>query len=493
MQKSNLFWYCCLLFICALYVFLRVPLIDIPFRHDERYFSWPYLSAFPFFDSGERFYDTWADTWREELALHPPLLYLFYFIWIPIFGNSEISLHVPAFLAGLATVFLLASLLIKIFDHQVALIASAICAASLSGVYYSTQAIYPIFESLICVLLFYAHAQYLSNRPRNSSFLFLMWSACIAWLTFYHAVIFFFIIAISLLIHNDRTKKELWACGVLGFMAVVVGYIWWTSSQTNIINDQIWQNVNFAKVVEWYSRIPFLTSPEIDIAPPSPLAECLLALLCIGVLSLVWTPRKKYSRKVVHFSLCAFLLLPGIVHWIACFFLYSLGHPRNFAYLLPIYCSLVAVGICVIPRFNSLRWIVGVGVAGLCAQHAIAYSSGRFDIWYFRRCIMEVAAQSTADRIVITGGVQSGYWITYYSDQYAMDADRFILGVPCQSLCDSSHEQTYEILSVGPISCPDRASKDSIIETKSRTFSNMPFSFIHPRSYTIYSYLVKCS
>ena len=72
--------------------------------------------------------------------LHPPAYSLFMSLWIRLFGDSEISVRLPALLFGTSSIFLVYRLASLTTDKKTALMASFLMALSPVHIWYSQEA-----------------------------------------------------------------------------------------------------------------------------------------------------------------------------------------------------------------------------------------------------------------------------------------------------------------------------------------------------------------
>lgn len=153
------------------YLALTFPLMGNALWHDEIYNTSLYLNTFPDLrpSSGENALQVsgWAAEWRWQIALHPPALSIFYYVWIRLFGDSEFSMHVPVLLAGLLGVILLYLLGCIVFDSDIGFVAALAMIFSSSYLMYSVQAVHAIFEMLIFLASALAFAHFVIKKNKK--------------------------------------------------------------------------------------------------------------------------------------------------------------------------------------------------------------------------------------------------------------------------------------------------------------------------------------
>jgi len=159
--------------ILLLYLLIRLPLLDKPLQHDEVYNTFVYLHAAPFSQTAatslslEQPLFNWKTDGIRQIAMHPPFLSAFYYCWIRIFGDGEISLHLPVIILGLAGLVLLYFLGSIIFGSAVGFFAALATSFSIAHIEYSTQAIHAIFEVFILLFSLFLLYKYISTKEKK--------------------------------------------------------------------------------------------------------------------------------------------------------------------------------------------------------------------------------------------------------------------------------------------------------------------------------------
>jgi hypothetical protein len=205
------------------YLILRLPIADKALGVDEIRNTFMYLDTAPLaklsadkeiprdytptdYSCYSHKYDySWGKSWKEQLVIHPPLISAFYYSWIRIFGDSEISLHTPAIIAGLAGIILLYFLGSLVFGNGIGFLAAIAMEFSASHIMYSVQAVHAIFEIpifLASIIVFY---KLIITRDKKLFYLLLTLNV-LGILTFYHYFFYLIIQTIVLWFLRDGLR-----------------------------------------------------------------------------------------------------------------------------------------------------------------------------------------------------------------------------------------------------------------------------------------------
>lgn len=125
-------------------VVIRLLLLTSVSYHDDIYMSWLYLHDSPLSPGSTGF--SWGHDWQRQLTIHPQALLGVYWVWIRVFGDSELSLHILPFLAWFNGTIVWNSIFARFlnsFERGIALLFLCLSPAS---IIYSVQAIYVPFE-----------------------------------------------------------------------------------------------------------------------------------------------------------------------------------------------------------------------------------------------------------------------------------------------------------------------------------------------------------
>ncbi len=168
----------------------------------------------------------WGKAWRGQTALHPPGVTILYYCWIRVFGDSELSIHIPAFIAGLLSVIAMYLLARLIIGPQAALFASLALVLSPAHIGYSTQAVHAIFELSIFLFSLLFFAKFILTR-KSKYFILLNIANILGVMTFYHYQFFLFFQLLTFLALKIKKKIAvsaayffLWTAVMILFLAI---------------------------------------------------------------------------------------------------------------------------------------------------------------------------------------------------------------------------------------------------------------------------------
>lgn len=218
-----------LVIIILLYLILIIPLINNALWHDEIYNTSLYLHSFPAIGlhakqslSPEL---SWQTDWQRLIAVHPPSMSLFYYVWIRIFGDSETSLHIPLAIGGLLGVIVLYFLGATVFDNDVGFIATLATTFSSSYIIYSVQAVQAVIEMLIFVASLLCLAQFIITK--NARFFKFLLILNVLGIFIFYCYIFYLVIQIILLLFfkKDLRIKPLYFVTISLFLVFFIIFV----------------------------------------------------------------------------------------------------------------------------------------------------------------------------------------------------------------------------------------------------------------------------
>lgn len=208
--------------------------------------------------------------------VHPPLWYLVEWLFVHLFGSSEIVLRLPALLFGIGTVLMLYRLALALqLGEAVALIAALIVALLPAPVYYSAEA---RAYSLLSYMALYALVALVAGKPRP-------FVVCVALLPITHNLGYVYAMVFGLLA-LWRYRRE-WLRPLA--LTTLPGLIWLPSllAQSRDVADGFWLgNLTLAGVLD-----PLLTmTVGRKIAEWSVLPVYVIVIVMI-LMSLWWCRR----------------------------------------------------------------------------------------------------------------------------------------------------------------------------------------------------------
>lgn len=241
------------------YLVLTIPLMNNAFWHDEIYNTSLYLNAFPNFGFNDSKCTLqgpdWLTGWQRQLAVHPPLISIIYYGWINLFGDSEISLHIPVALAGLLGIILLYLLGCLLFDEDVAFMAALALTFSSSHIIYSVQAVHASFEMLIVLASILAFAKFVITKKRKL-FVVLLALNVLGFCIFYYYFFYFIIQTIVLWIFRRDLKIKLLYFFIASLLAVFfVGFVT-ANYNKKLYAYTHWPKNNFSRIIKNIIYLP---------------------------------------------------------------------------------------------------------------------------------------------------------------------------------------------------------------------------------------------
>jgi mannosyltransferase len=152
--------------------------------------------------------------------LHPPVFNLLMFVWIRIFGDSEIAVRLLPLICGLATVVLTARLAIDYGWRSAAPVAALLMAISPAHIWYSQESrAYSFLMLLVVASVVVFHR----IRETHATRWYVAYAALAAAMVFTQYFAAVYVAAIMLLALPDpRARARLWSIGVTIALAVVV-------------------------------------------------------------------------------------------------------------------------------------------------------------------------------------------------------------------------------------------------------------------------------
>ncbi len=157
--KEN--WLLCLILLLGI-AFRLIPLNQYQFSHDE-------LSGL-----SRTVYDTFRDELKfgVEADTHPALVQVFLWLWVKLFGYSEIAIKLPFLVCGVLSIWYIYKLGKDFFDDKVALVAAVILSFSFIFLVYSSYARMYSTGVLFSVLFLYNVFHILfSKQPQKQHYL----------------------------------------------------------------------------------------------------------------------------------------------------------------------------------------------------------------------------------------------------------------------------------------------------------------------------------
>jgi hypothetical protein len=399
-----------LLAILLLYLTIRIPLLNKPLQHDEIYFTSTYLSALPSSQkqpdnntgSNEEF--GWNNDWQRHLSFRIPSVFLFYYYWDRVFGDSEISVHWPALILGLIGIILYYYLGLLLFNPRISLLAAAATTLSISHIGLSTTATFLIFEFCVFGATLLSATQFLLTQNRKFLYLTMILNI-FGVLIFYHYFAYLFLQ--TLLFWFKREKLRIPRYYFVGAVTSLLGFtmmffyfylhgwfdygagFWLTNNLSALLSVIIWLPFSFIaeRVISSSLKLPMLLFCIIPFI-----------LFCIGSaktmsVSLKSRDTHAWLRLVILIS----FILPFTLYLLGGVFGINIGHGQNFFYLLTIYYLFAFYGL---EKLNISNRIKSLCLAVIFAAFLVFAVLGGPVLWKYKMLekeMVRIASTAKAD------------------------------------------------------------------------------------------------
>lgn len=422
-----------LLFLMCLYLTIRLPLLDKPLHHDEVYNTFLYLRLTPL--SAEESYSQknvsiteikdwnwsrWRTDWRRQIATHPPFLSGFYYVWIRIFGDSEVSLHFPAMLTGLFSLFVLYFFGSILFGRKVSFFATAAVLLSPSHILYSTQAVHAIFElSIFLISLSYLY-KFLFYRS-NKLFMYLIVLNILGFFIFYHYIVYFIIQILIIIICAKNIKGfnlyrifSLIVCATF-FTYFLVNFFRGHYSYIFGLQHKILMLLGSMNILPFYHAM----LPKGNLLFAGIMLLVLLFILflfgCIRAFFAVKPLRK--PKNILRVGLAILFMVPFFLLFVGFHINVKIGGSRNFFYLLPIYFLMIFYGLENIIGSKKMFNIIGAIIISFILFMGAHNVYMPLKINYAERRALQYAANTNAEYVIMTNN-EIDFWVfIYYADR----------------------------------------------------------------------------
>jgi 4-amino-4-deoxy-L-arabinose transferase-like glycosyltransferase len=157
--------------------------------------------------------DSVASTVRMLSAdLHPPLFNVLMFVWIRIFGDSEMSVRMPSLVCGLITIALTAQLAIDYGWRRAAPAAALVLAISPAHIWYSQEARPYSFLLMLVVASVVVVHRIRETHARRWYVAYAVLAACMVFTQYFAAV--YVAIVMLLALEDPQSRVRIWAIGV---------------------------------------------------------------------------------------------------------------------------------------------------------------------------------------------------------------------------------------------------------------------------------------
>jgi uncharacterized membrane protein len=313
---------------------------------------------------------------------HPPLYSTFSFLWLRVFGDSELSIRVPPLLFGLATIVLTYVLARRWFGPEGALLPAVLLALSPVHVWYSQEARAYSFDAFIVLFLIWAY--YRLHDADGSRWAVLLYgaAACVTGQAEFFLLAFPGMLALLCIARRCQYSKQVIASAVVSAL-LLFGFLLFKASQGTLVTQlqeatgstylrpmtpyELW-----LLLFQWFSTGGTLWAVNAYgglkalLAQPAPLAlqVALCAIFLVGLVRVVWASGSRRDLALLLFGLPVALGLLSVV-WRHVYI------ERSMIPVLPLFIIVLAAGAMAI-RIRGLRYGVIASLVLLSAASTIA-------------------------------------------------------------------------------------------------------------------------
>ena len=417
-----------LLAILLLYLAIRIPLLNKPLQHDEIYFTSTYLSALPFHSQPTGNAEangmlTWDRDWQRHLSFRLPSVFLFYYYWDKVFGDSEISVHLPALFLGLIGIILYYNLGLLLFTPRASLCAAAATTLSISHIGLSTTATFLIFEYCVFGATLLSLAQFLLTQNRKLLYFTILLNI-FGVLVFYHYFAYLFLQTLVFWFNRDKLRipRYYFASAATVLLGFVLMFFYFYLHGWFDYGTDFWLTNNLPALLSVVLWLPFSFIAERVISgalKPPLLLFCFIPFILFFIGS-VMTTRVSFKSRETHsllrLAILISFILPFMLYLIGGFFGINVGHGQNFFYLLTIYYLFAFYGL---EELNTNRRIKALCLVVIFTAFVLFASLGSPILWKYRLLEKEmarIAANAKTDFSILV--TQEDFIESYYARKY---------------------------------------------------------------------------
>jgi len=286
---------------------------------------------------------------------HPPLYHLLIWLWVHLFGSSEIILRLPSVFFGVATVGVVYLMAKKFFSEKLSIIAALFLATAPFHIYYSQEARNYALTTLLAALSMY---YFIKERQRKRAPLGYLLSTTLLLYTNYFGL--FILLAQVLVCLIQRRRKQLWLmfyCLLLFIPNLVLLRTQLLTGSQATASLPEWGrlvNVNFLKALP-------LTFIKFSIGRITIFNKKIYALIA-GILFIIYGAiiTRGLVNKKRPLILFSWLIVPILCAWLVSLFIPNY-QPFRLLLVLPAFYLLLALGVSRI-KITMYRYIAIVCV-----------------------------------------------------------------------------------------------------------------------------------
>lgn len=324
--------------------------------------------------------------------VHPPFYLTFMFVWIRLFGDSELSVRLPPLLFGLATIVLTYLLCSRFVGKVPGLIAALLVAISPAHIWYSQEARhYSALVALVLLALF-AYVKVTHDRSgRGWSIAYALASLAMVF-TFYFSLAYVALTSVMSLWRRDSQKTRILAINLVvmltlaAFLSAKIALIGLKTGSGHLREFDIFEL--WVLLFNWFPTGNAIWpvngwGDDFSILIQQPLMLLahlfLLALLVAGLLFLL--PRFRKSALTDSWQIVAFFVcLPGLLFLLTLVGFRQIYIERSLLTVMPFFYGILAFGLVSLPSWLG-KMSAGTVLAALCVFGLLSFYSNRDNIW----------------------------------------------------------------------------------------------------------------
>ncbi len=344
---------------------------------------------------------------------HPPLYMAILWIWIHLFGNSEITVRLPSVMSGLLTIWFLYKLVNNFISKEAGLLAALLLAINPLHIYYSQENRMYSLAALAAMMSFYYLFQIVKNQKGyhgyTISLLLLFGTDYVASLSLFSHIIIIFML-----------NKKIWKPYFLCIFIAGIAWCWWIP----FLIQQIQIGVTTAKSLPGWSSVVgsaqlkalALTYVKFFIGRINyPDHKIYFGLFVPLGLLIAWLLQRgvKGGDKVMRTYLLCWIVIPIILAWLISFIIPIYSYFR-LLFILPAVIALLAIGIYQLDgRLRKIVICVLVIIELSCAFCYLLFPQFQREDW--RGAVKFLDGESP--ELVILENVDSFAPFTYYGGE----------------------------------------------------------------------------
>ncbi|HUS59889.1 MAG TPA: glycosyltransferase family 39 protein [Nevskiaceae bacterium] len=403
---------------------------------------------------------------------HPPLYHLLTWLWVHLFGSSEVVLRLPSVLFGIATVFVVYKLMVHI-NRQSAIIVALLMSTAPFHIYYSQEARMYAMTTFFAALSMYFFVRLISCQKKNNT----------------RPLKIGYVLATVLLLYSDYFGLFVLLAQaiaapflILQFLCLLFFLPWLPMFLTQIqVGRQAIQalpewgklvNVNFTKALP-------LTFIKFSIGRITIFNKKLYAVIA-GVLFLAYGviiargffQKRKLTIDKRQLTILLWLVVPILSAWLISIFIPNY-QPFRLLLVLPAFYLLLSLGIT---RFSNsglrqilIFFILAVNLISL----AVFYTNPYFHREDWRGVVSYIEKQEIANSVALLPSLSSHWPYTYY----AKNKIPLAMGTSSQNLVDRN--KIFYICYLVPLFDPDEKisfwlTDNNFVKIKEVNFNQIP-------------------